>query len=80
MKYQSKYIQLENLNIMMKKLLYALVVIFLGFQNSAKADPKTEKILEKLRQDCQVLLVEAYKSENSFNSIGVKDFVSLKCF
>ena len=51
---------------MIKKWLYAFVVIFLGLQNSAKADSKAEKLLEKLREDCQLLLIETYKSENSF--------------
>ncbi len=51
---------------MIKKWLYAFVVIFFGRQNSAKADSKAEKLLEKLREDCQLLLIETYKSENSF--------------
>ena len=51
---------------MLRKLIYIFVAVFLVFQSFADADSKTEGILQKLREDCQVLLIETYKNENSF--------------
>ena len=51
---------------MLRKFIYILVAVFLVFQSFADADSKTEGILQKLRKDCQVLLIETYKNENSF--------------
>ena len=51
---------------MLRKLIYIFVAVFLVFQSFADADSKTEGILQKLRKDCQVLLIETYKNENSF--------------
>lgn len=51
---------------MLEKWIYIPVVVFLGFQSFAFADPDTEGVLQKLREDCKVLLNETYKSENSF--------------
>ncbi|MEK9630223.1 MAG: HEAT repeat domain-containing protein [Nitrospinota bacterium] len=43
-----------------------LIVVYLGFQGIAGADSKTAGVMQKLREDCQQLLIETYKSENSF--------------
>mgnify|MGYP001596086446 FL=1 len=51
---------------MLKKWIYLLVVFFLVFQGHALADSGTEGVLQKLREDCQTLLIETYKNENSF--------------
>ncbi|SVA76262.1 uncharacterized protein METZ01_LOCUS129116, partial [marine metagenome] len=40
--------------------------VFLGLQGFTDADSKTEGILQKLREDCQALLIETYEDENSF--------------
>ena len=42
------------------------MVFFLVFQGHALADSGTEGVLQKLREDCQTLLIETYKNENSF--------------
>ena len=51
---------------MLRKLIYIVMIAFLGFQDFADADSQTEGILQKLREDCQLLLIETYKNENSF--------------
>ena len=51
---------------MIKKSIFALLFIFSGLQSSVNADSMAERVLEKLREDCQILLTQSYKSENSF--------------
>lgn len=51
---------------MLRKLIYILGVIFLGSTSFTLADSRTEEVLQKLREDCQALLQETYKNENSF--------------
>ena len=50
----------------MRKLIYIVMVAFLGFKGISDANSQTEEILQKLREDCQILLIETYKNENSF--------------
>ncbi len=38
----------------------------MALQSHALADSGTEEVLQKLREDCHALLIETYKSENSF--------------
>jgi HEAT repeat protein len=51
---------------MLRKWIYLCVVVFLAFQGHALAGSGTEGVVQKLREDCQTLLIETYKNENSF--------------
>lgn len=51
---------------MLRNWIYIFVIILLGFQSFAFVGSGTEEVLQKLREDCEQLLVETYKHENSF--------------
>jgi HEAT repeat protein len=51
---------------MLRKSIYLLVFVFFASQDHALANSGTEGVLQKLRENCQKLLIETYKNENSF--------------
>lgn len=51
---------------MLRKWIHLFGVVFLVLQGQALAESGTEGVLQKLREDCLTLLIETYKSDNSF--------------